>query len=61
MSRVSFSLTRVRLIARNTLLEASRQKLFSFLLLLALNLGIEAQSNSPRLKFFMTLKQFYLQ
>ncbi len=43
MSRVSFSLTRVRLIARNTLLEASRQKLFSFLLLLALGLVGGAQ------------------
>ncbi len=43
MSRVPFSLTRVLLIARNTLLEASRQKLFSFLLLLALGLVAGAQ------------------
>ena len=44
MSRVHFSLIRVLLIARNTLLEASRQKLFSFLLLLALGLVGGAQS-----------------
>jgi hypothetical protein len=35
MTRVPFSFTRARLIGQNTLLEASRQKLFSFLLLLA--------------------------
>ena len=44
MNRVSFSLIRMLLIARNTLLEASRQKLFSFLLLLALGLVGGAQS-----------------
>ena len=38
MSAVPFSPARVGLIARNTLLEAARQKLFNFLLLLALAL-----------------------
>jgi ABC-type Na+ efflux pump permease subunit len=59
--RVSFSLERVGLIARNTLLEASRQKLFSFLLLLALALVAGAQwfrdfnFGAPELKFLADL------
>jgi len=43
MKRVSFSPTRVGLIMRNTLLEAARQKLFHFLLLLAVGLVAGAQ------------------
>ncbi len=59
--RVSFSVVRVGLIARNTLLEASRQKLFSFLLLLALALVGGAQwfrdfnFGAPELKFLADL------
>ena len=61
MRRVPFSLTRALLIARNTLLEASRQKLFSFLLLLALGLVAGAQwfrdfnFGAPELKFLADL------
>lgn len=61
MRRVPFSLLRVWLIARNTLLEASRQKLFSFLLLLALALVGGAQwfrdfnFGAPELKFLADL------
>ena len=57
MSNVPFSPVRVLLIARNTLLEAARQKLFHFLLLLALALVLGAQSfrdfnfGAPELKF----------
>lgn len=43
MSRVRFSPTRVRLIAQNTLLEAARQRLFNFLILLALALVLGAR------------------
>lgn len=56
-TRVPFSPVRVWLIASNTLLEASRQKLFSFLLLLALALVGGAQwfrdfnFGAPELKF----------
>lgn len=61
MSRVPFSFTRARLIGQNTLLEASRQKLFSFLLLLALSLVAGAQwfrdfnFGAPELKFLADL------
>jgi ABC-type transport system involved in multi-copper enzyme maturation permease subunit len=61
MRSVPFSPLRVRLIARNTLLEASRQKLFSFLLLLALALVGGAQwfrdfnFGAPELKFLADL------
>lgn len=57
MTRVPFSLTRTLLIASNTLLEAARQKLFNFLLLLALGLVASAQAfrdfnfGAPELKF----------
>ena len=59
--RVTFSPMRVGLIARNTLLEAARQKLFSFLLLLALALVAGAQwfrdfnFGAPELKFLADL------
>jgi ABC-type transport system involved in multi-copper enzyme maturation permease subunit len=58
---VPFSLTRTLLIAQNTLLEASRQKLFNFLLLLALSLVAGAQwfrdfnFGAPELKFLADL------
>ena len=61
MTRVPFSFTRARLIGQNTLLEASRQKLFSFLLLLALSLVAGAQGfrdfnfGAPELKFLADL------
>lgn len=61
MTRVPFSFTRARLIGQNTLLEASRQKLFSFLLLLALSLVAGAQwfrdfnFGAPELKFLADL------
>lgn len=61
MRSVPFSPLRVWLIARNTLLEASRQKLFSFLLLLALALVGGAQwfrdfnFGAPELKFLADL------
>ena len=61
MTRVPFSFTRARLIGQNTLLEASRQKLFSFLLLLALSLVAGAQwfrdfnFGAPELKFLTDL------
>ncbi len=54
---MNFSITRLRLIAGNTLLEATRQKLFNFLLLLALGLVASAQGfrdfnfGAPELKF----------
>ena len=57
MKRVPFSPARVLLIARNTVLEAARQKLFHFLLLLALALVASAQwfrdfnFGAPELKF----------
>lgn len=57
MNRVPFSPARVLLIARNTLLEAARQKLFNFLLLLALGLVAgalgfrEFNFGAPELKF----------
>ena len=57
MNRVSFSPARVGLIAGNTLLEAARQKLFNFLLLLALALVAGVQGfrdfnfGAPELKF----------
>ena len=46
MNRVSFSPARVGLIAGNTLLEAARQKLFNFLLLLALA-ALPAAAQTP--------------
>ncbi len=52
-----FSLTRIRLIAGNTMLEAARQKLFSFLGLVAVALVVGAQwfrdfnFGAPELKF----------
>jgi hypothetical protein len=55
--RVPFSLRRVRLIAQNTLVEASRQRLVSFLVLLALGLVLGARwfrdfnFGAPELKF----------
>ncbi len=61
MSAVPFSPGRVLLIARNTVLEASRQKLFGFLLLLALGLVAGAQwfrefnFGAPELKFLADL------
>jgi ABC-type Na+ efflux pump permease subunit len=61
MRCVPFSPTRALLIARNTLLEAARQKLFSFLLLLALSLVAGAQwfrdfnFGAPELKFLADL------
>lgn len=61
MSAVPFSPGRVLLIARNTLLEASRQKLFGFLLLLSLGLVGGAQwfrdfnFGAPELKFLADL------
>ncbi len=61
MKRVPFSPERVWLIASNTLLEASRQKLFGFLLLLALGLVAGAQwfrdfnFGAPELKFLADL------
>ena len=61
MKRVAFSPARLLLIAQNTLLEASRQKLFSFLLLLALGLVAGAQwfrdfnFGAPELKFLADL------
>jgi ABC-type transport system involved in multi-copper enzyme maturation permease subunit len=57
MSPVRFSLGRTSLIARNTLREASRQRLFQFLLLLALALVLGARwlrdfnFGAPELKF----------
>jgi ABC-type Na+ efflux pump permease subunit len=57
MNRVPFSPARVRLIAANTVLEAARQKLFNFLLLLALALVAGVQGfrdfnfGAPELKF----------
>ncbi|MBI5768259.1 MAG: ABC transporter permease subunit [Verrucomicrobia bacterium] len=57
MNRVPFSPLRVGLIARNTLLEAVRQKLFNFLLLLALAMVAGVQGlrdfnfGAPELKF----------
>jgi hypothetical protein len=57
MKRVPFSPARMLLIAHNTLLEAGRQKLFGFLLLLALGLVASAQwfrdfnFGAPELKF----------
>src|SRR6188508_422357 len=57
MTSVPFSPRRTWLIARNTLLEASRQKLFSFLLFLALALVLGARwfrdfnFGAPELKF----------
>jgi len=57
MKRVPFSLARTLLIARNTVLEAARQKLFNFLLVLALALVASAQwfrdfnFGAPELKF----------
>ena len=57
MSRAIFSPLRTWLIAGNTLLEAARQKLFNFLLLLALGLVAGAQGfrdfnfGAPELKF----------
>jgi ABC-type transport system involved in multi-copper enzyme maturation permease subunit len=61
MRTVPFSVVRVGLIARNTLVEASRQKLFNFLLLLALGLVAGAQwfrdfnFGAPELKFLADL------
>jgi ABC-type transport system involved in multi-copper enzyme maturation permease subunit len=57
MTRVPFSPTRIWLIAHNTLLEAARQKLFHFLLLLALGFVAGAWGlrdfnfGAPELKF----------
>ena len=57
MNRVPFSPARMWLIAGNTVLEASRQKLFNFLLLLALALVAGVQGfrdfnfGAPELKF----------
>jgi ABC-2 type transport system permease protein len=57
LTTVPFSPRRVLLIAQNTLLEASRQKLFNFLLLLALALVLGARwfrdfnFGAPELKF----------
>ena len=57
MTSVPFSFTRTFLIAHNTLLEASRQKLFGFLLFLALALVLGARwfrdfnFGAPELKF----------
>ena len=57
MTRVPFSLRRIGLIAQNTLLEAARQKLFNFLLILALALVLSARwfrefnFGAPELKF----------
>ncbi len=57
MSAVPFSLRRTFLIAQNTLREAARQKLFAFLLLLALGLVLGARwfrdfnFGAPELKF----------
>lgn len=57
MSPVRFSIGRTSLIARNTLREASRQRLFQFLLLLALALVLGARwlrdfnFGAPELKF----------
>jgi ABC-type transport system involved in multi-copper enzyme maturation permease subunit len=57
MSAVAFSFRRIFLIARNTLLEASRQKLLNFLLFLALGLVLGARwfrdfsFGAPELKF----------
>lgn len=57
MTRVPFSVRRVGLIAQNTLLEAARQKLFNFLLILALALVLSARwfrefnFGAPELKF----------
>ncbi|MFM1748958.1 MAG: hypothetical protein RLZZ188_2624, partial [Verrucomicrobiota bacterium] len=57
MSPVRFSLGRTSLIARNTLREAARQRLFQFLLLLALALVLGARwlrdfnFGAPELKF----------
>lgn len=61
MTRVPFSFSRTWLIARNTLLEAARQKLFGSLLLLALGLVAGAQwfrdfnFGAPELKFIADL------
>lgn len=61
MNTLPFSPGRALLIARNTLLEASRQKLFGFLLLLALGLVGGAQwfrdfnFGAPELKFLADL------
>ncbi|MES2693459.1 MAG: ABC transporter permease subunit [Verrucomicrobiota bacterium] len=57
VTRVPFSLTRTLLIAQNTLLEAARQRLFNFLLFLALALVLGARwfrdfnFGAPELKF----------
>ena len=57
MSSVPFSLRRTLLIARNTWLEATRQRLFNFLLFLALALVVGARwfrdfnFGAPELKF----------
>ncbi len=57
MSAVPFSVTRTLLIAQNTLLEAARQRLFNFLLFLALGLVLGARwfrdfnFGAPELKF----------
>ena len=57
MNQRAISLTRIRLIAANTLLEAARQKLFGFLVLLAVALVLAAQwfrdfnFGAPELKF----------
>lgn len=57
MKRVSFSFERVGLIAQNTLREATRQKLFHFLVFLALALVLSARwfrefnFGAPELKF----------
>src|SRR3954467_14908376 len=57
MTTVPFSISRTLLIAQNTLLEAARQKLFNFLLVLALGLVIGARwfrdfnFGAPELKF----------
>src|SRR5688500_5742639 len=57
MSRPSFSVRRVRLIAGNTMREAVRQRLFAFVGLLAVALVVGAQwlrelnFGSPELKF----------
>jgi ABC-type transport system involved in multi-copper enzyme maturation permease subunit len=55
--KAAMALTRIRLIAGNTLLEAARQKLFSFLVLFAVALVVGAQwfrdfnFGAPELKF----------
>jgi ABC-type transport system involved in multi-copper enzyme maturation permease subunit len=57
MNRIGFSYTRVTLIAQNTLLEAARQRLFNFLIFLALALVLGARwfrdfnFGAPELKF----------